>query len=84
MTPAQGGGVIRLVRNDVIDLPPGITFDHLRRIVKAAFSQRRKTLRNSIKSGGFDATRIPVRFQGQRAEQLSVAEFHELAAALLA
>ena len=82
--PKVKSGVIRLVRNDVIDLPYGITFDHLRRVVKAAFSQRRKTLRNSIKSGGFDAAHIPERFQGQRAEQLSVAEFHELAAALLA
>ena len=82
--PKVKSGVIRLVRNDVIDLPDGITFEHLRRVVKAAFSQRRKTLRNSIKSGGFDATRIPERFQGQRAEQLSVAEFHELAAALQA
>ena len=81
--PKVKSGVIRLVRNDVTELPHGITFAHFRRVVKAAFSQRRKTLRNSIKSGGFDATRIPERFQGQRAEQLSVAEFHELAAALL-
>ena len=81
--PKVKSGVIRLVRNDVTELPHGITFAHFRRVVKAAFSQRRKTLRNSIKSGGFDATRIPERFQGQRAEQLSVDEFHELAAALL-
>ena len=74
--PKVKSGVIRLVRNDVTELPHGITFAHFRRVVKAAFSQRRKTLRNSIKSGGFDATRIPERFQGQRAEQLSVAEFH--------
>ena len=81
--PKVKSGVIRLVRNDVRELPYGLTFAHFRRVVKAAFSQRRKTLRNSIKSGGFDATRIPERFQGQRAEQLSVDEFHELAAALL-
>ena len=81
--PKVKSGVIRLVRNDVTELPHDITFAHFRRVVKAAFGQRRKTLRNSIKSGGFDATRIPERFQGQRAEQLSVAEFHELAAALL-
>ena len=35
----------------VTELPHGITFAHFRRVVKAAFSQRRKTLRNSIKSG---------------------------------
>jgi hypothetical protein len=40
-------------------------------------------LRNSIKSGGFDANRIPEAFQSQRAEQLSVAQFHELAASLM-
>ena len=76
-------GVIRMVRNDVTDLPHGITFEHLRRVVKAAFSQRRKTLRNSVKSGGFEVAKMPERFLGQRAEQLSVAEFHELAAALM-
>ena len=63
-------------------LPHGVSHMHFVRVVKAAFNQRRKTLRNSIKSGGFDATRIPDPFQGQRAEQLSVAEFLELAAAL--
>ena len=65
------------------DLPHGISFAHLRRVVKAAFSQRRKTLRNSVKSGGYDVAKMPERFLGQRAEQLSVAEFHELAAALM-
>ena len=81
--PKVKSGVIRLIRNDVTDLPHGITFNHLRRVVKAAFSQRRKTLRNSVKSGGYDVAKIPERFLGQRAEQLSVAEFHELAAALM-
>jgi len=80
--PKVKSGVIRLVRNEVRDLPDGLTHDHFQRVVKAAFNQRRKTLRNSLKSGGFDPTRIPEAFQGQRAEQLHVAEFHALAAAL--
>ena len=80
--PKVKSGVIRLVRNDVSTLPHGVSHAHFVRVVKAAFNQRRKTLRNSIKSGGFDATRIPEPFQGQRAEQLSVSEFLELAAAL--
>jgi 16S rRNA (adenine1518-N6/adenine1519-N6)-dimethyltransferase len=81
--PKVKSGVIRLVRNDLMDLPLGLTHAHFQRVVKAAFSQRRKTLRNSIKSGGFDANRIPEAFQSQRAEQLSVAQFHELAASLM-
>ncbi|MDA0729181.1 MAG: 16S rRNA (adenine(1518)-N(6)/adenine(1519)-N(6))-dimethyltransferase RsmA [Bacteroidetes bacterium] len=81
--PKVKSGVIRLVRNDVMELPFGLTHPHFQRVVKAAFSQRRKTLRNSIKSGGFDANRIPEAFQSQRAEQLSVAQFHELAASLM-
>ena len=80
--PKVKSGVIRLLRNDVSALPHGVSHAHFVRVVKAAFSQRRKTLRNSIKSGGFDATRIPEPFQGQRAEQLSVSEFLELAATL--
>ena len=80
--PKVKSGVIRLRRNDVSTLPHGVSHAHFVRVVKAAFNQRRKTLRNSIKSGGFDATRIPEPFQGQRAEQLSVSEFLELAAAL--
>lgn len=80
--PKVKSGVIRLVRNDVSALPHGVSHMHFVRVVKAAFNQRRKTLRNSIKSGGFDATRIPEPFQGQRAEQLSVSEFLDMAAAL--
>ena len=81
--PKVKSGVIRLLRNDRTCLPDGVTHSHFQRVVKAAFGQRRKTLRNSIKSGGFDASRIPEPFQGQRAEQLSVEQFHALASALV-
>ena len=80
--PKVKSGVIRLVRNDVTELPHNVSFEHFKKVVKAAFGQRRKTLRNSLRNGGFDAMRIPERFQGQRAEQLSVAEFQELASEL--
>ena len=80
--PKVKSGVIRLVRNDVTELPYNVSFEHFKKVVKVAFGQRRKTLRNSLKSGGFDAIHIPERFQGQRAEQLSVADFQELASAL--
>ena len=57
----------------------------LRRVVKAAFSQRRKTLRNSLQSLGCEKSRIAQALSacgiedGRRAETLSVAEFVALA-----
>jgi 16S rRNA (adenine1518-N6/adenine1519-N6)-dimethyltransferase len=80
--PKVKSGVIRLLRNDVTTLPDNMEHAHFVRVVKAAFNQRRKTLRNSIKGGGMDPDRIPEAYQGLRAEQLSVAQFHELALAL--
>lgn len=80
--PKVKSGVIRLLRNDVTTLPDSMEHAHFVRVVKAAFNQRRKTLRNSIKGGGMDPDRIPEAYQGLRAEQLSVAQFHELALAL--
>lgn len=57
----------------------------LRRVVKAAFSQRRKTLRNSLSSLGCDKALIKQALEAasiedsRRAETLSVAEFIALA-----
>lgn len=57
----------------------------LRRVVKAAFSQRRKTLRNSLSSLGCDKVLIKQALEAagiedsRRAETLSVAEFVALA-----
>ncbi len=57
----------------------------LRRVVKAAFSQRRKTLRNSLSSLGCDKALIKQALKAasiedsRRAETLSVAEFVALA-----
>lgn len=57
----------------------------LRRVVKAAFSQRRKTLRNSLSSLGCDKALINQALEAasiedsRRAETLSVAEFVALA-----
>ncbi|HLP73765.1 MAG TPA: 16S rRNA (adenine(1518)-N(6)/adenine(1519)-N(6))-dimethyltransferase RsmA [Bacteroidales bacterium] len=73
--PRVKSGVIRLRRNDVVklDCDERLFF----RVVKAAFNQRRKTLRNSIRSS-FRLTSEDNRFFGLRAEQLSVREFVEL------
>ena len=71
--PKVESGVIRLVRKENFELPvdPGLFF----RVVKTAFNQRRKTLRNSLKSFGLsDKLREDAIF-ARRPEQLSVDEF---------
>ena len=80
--PKVKSAVIRLRRNDVTSLPEGMPHAHFQRVVKAAFNQRRKTLRNSLKGAGFDADRIPDGQEGLRAEQLGVDDFLSLALAL--
>ncbi len=75
--PKVKSAVIRLTRNTQGELP----FDEKKyfRVVKTAFNQRRKTLKNALKTilpenpGG-----IP--FLDQRAEQLSVKQFIQLTA----
>jgi 16S rRNA (adenine1518-N6/adenine1519-N6)-dimethyltransferase len=79
--PRVKSGVIRLIRNQMID--PGCSFLDLKRVVKSAFNQRRKTLRNALSNAGFDKDLIPDEFAPMRAEQLSVVQFHELTKALL-
>lgn len=71
--PKVKSGVIRLTRNKVTDL--GCDDKLFFRVIKTAFNQRRKTLRNSLKV--MLPTReapLPEIFQ-QRPEQLSVKEF---------
>ncbi len=73
--PKVKSGVIRLTRNDVMDL--GCDEVLFFRVVKAAFNQRRKTLRNSVKSA-FELTREDYPEFGLRPEQLSVSQFVQL------
>lgn len=60
---------------------------HLARVVKVAFSQRRKTLRNALRSG-FSPGQVEAALEAaalsgeRRAETLTVEEFTRLAAAL--
>lgn len=73
--PKVVSGVIRLTP---LGNPYGITdANAFRKLVKAAFSQRRKTLRNSLKSYLPSDFLAHERF-GLRAEQLSVQAFAEL------
>lgn len=64
--------------------PPGVAFAVLERVTAAAFGQRRKMLRQSLKSvpGALDAlTKVGID-PSRRAETLSVAEFVAVARAL--
>jgi len=74
-----------IVRLEPLKTPPADTgsFKNLQRVVIAAFSKRRKTLRNSLRelltadeilAAGIDP--------GQRAEQLSLSQFAALARSL--
>jgi 16S rRNA (adenine1518-N6/adenine1519-N6)-dimethyltransferase len=73
--PKVKSGVIRLTRNETVrlDCDEALFF----RVVKAAFNQRRKTLRNSIKSA-FRISREDYRDFGLRPEQLTVNQFIEM------
>jgi 16S rRNA (adenine1518-N6/adenine1519-N6)-dimethyltransferase len=75
--PKVNSGVIRLVRNDVVDLPCQTKF--FKTVVKTAFNQRRKTLRNALKPLMANISSDSVPHMSRRAEQLTVAEFIEIA-----
>lgn len=72
--PKVKSGVIRLVRNDVTDL--GVDERMFKRVVKAAFGQRRKMLRSSLKPI-FTANPSVMEHDvfRQRPEQLGVEDF---------
>ena len=74
--PEVRSSVIRLVRNEREELPVEQAF--FTRLVKVAFNQRRKMLRNSIKSF-FNSEIKDNPVLTKRPEQLSVEEFLELA-----
>jgi len=74
-----------IVRLQPLALPPADTGsdENLARVVSAAFSQRRKTLRNSLKTLlSEDKIRTAGIEPGQRAEQLSLSQFAALARTL--
>ena len=71
--PKVESGVLRLLRKENLEL--ACSESMLKKVVKTAFQQRRKTLRNSLKSFNIsDKLKEDVIF-GQRPEQLSVAQF---------
>jgi 16S rRNA (adenine1518-N6/adenine1519-N6)-dimethyltransferase len=74
--PKVKSGVIRLVRNDVKQLDCDEKF--FKKIIKQAFSQRRKTLRNSLKSLIPESVDKSEDIFSLRPERLSVADFIRL------
>jgi 16S rRNA (adenine1518-N6/adenine1519-N6)-dimethyltransferase len=73
--PKVKSGVIRLTRRENIVL--GCNEKLFKTVIKQSFNQRRKVLRNSLKSLTRDE-QLPERFVMERPEQLSVADFVEL------
>lgn len=73
--PKVKSGVIRLRRNDILKLDCDEAL--FVRVVKACFNQRRKTLRNSVKSA-FLLNNYDYPDLGLRPEQLSVEQFVNL------
>lgn len=74
--PKVKSAVVRLRRNGTMRL--GCDETLFVRVVKASFGQRRKMIRNSLKSVFGDFGGEEHRFFSMRAEQLSVADFTEL------
>ena len=71
--PKVESGVLRLTRKKSLTL--ACSEKMLYKVVKTAFQQRRKTLRNSLKSFNLSKKIKEDVIFGQRPEQLSVAEF---------
>jgi len=74
--PKVASGVIRLIRREEQELPCDTALFF--RVVKTAFQQRRKTLRNSLKSFGLSASLKEDSIFEERPERLSVLDFVQL------
>lgn len=74
--PKVKSAVIRLTRNDVTALECDEQL--FVKVVKAGFNQRRKTLRNALRSAALPIEEVEEDLLAKRAEQLSVADFIHL------
>lgn len=78
--PDVTSAVIRLSFEDEPSLLEGLDLEHLRRVVRTAFNQRRKTLHNSLSLWTRDqGIVLPDQWKSRRAEELTPAAFVELA-----
>ncbi len=76
--PKVQSAVIRMTRKSE---PPEVEFSKLKAVVKTAFNQRRKTLRNALKALNLADFEGKEDLYTQRAEQLSVEDFIRLSQA---
>ena len=74
--PKVKSAVIRLTRNGVSSLECDEKL--FVQVVKAGFNQRRKTLRNALRSAALPIEAVPEEILAKRAEQLSVDQFVNL------
>jgi 16S rRNA (adenine1518-N6/adenine1519-N6)-dimethyltransferase len=77
--PKVNSGVIRLLRKS--DAGPGCDPQRFKTVVKTAFNQRRKTLRNSLRSI-YDRDPSSLPFSDKRPEQLTHEQFSTLTQAI--
>lgn len=70
--PKVMSGVIRLSRKEEL---PNVNFSQFKAVVKTAFNQRRKTLRNALKSISFQDFEGKEALFQKRAEQLEIEDF---------
>lgn len=80
--PKVQSAVIRLTRNENKYLD--CNEDHFKRVVKAGFGKRRKTLRNALKDINLPESVADLEILNARAEQLTVADFVSLTAKITA
>ena len=80
--PKVESAVIRMTRKEGYQLP--VPEDVFRKVVKTAFNQRRKTIRNSLKSFNLSDKLREDSIFAQRPEQLSVEEFINLTQLIVA
>jgi 16S rRNA (adenine1518-N6/adenine1519-N6)-dimethyltransferase len=78
--PRVQSGVMRMERKVQEE---AVEFSMLKKVVKAAFNQRRKTLRNALKGLSFSAFEGKEALMSKRAEQLPIEDFVRLTAACL-
>lgn len=77
--PKVKSGVMVMRRKSV---DPDVPFKSLKTVVKTAFNQRRKTLRNALKSLPFEHNCETEALLPKRAEQLGYEDFVQLTKAL--
>ena len=73
--PKVQSGVIKLMRKKAEDEPD---FEKYKKLVKSAFNQRRKTLRNSLKSANLPFDKLEAEILSKRPEQISVEGFKNI------